>query len=67
VVKAFLMEVRQTRTPDEDYRNPTWFDADRARVILAKGREVKYAHELQAVIDRALEHLGAARLATTAR
>lgn len=62
VVKAFLMEVRQTRTPEEDGRNPTWFDAERARIVLAKGREVKYAHELQSVIDRALEHLGAARM-----
>ena len=62
VVKAFLMEIRQTRTPEEDGRNPTWFDAERARIVLAKGREVKYAHELQTVIDRALEHLGAARM-----
>jgi len=43
VVKAFLMEVRQTRQPEEDDRNPTWFEADRARAVLAKGREVKYA------------------------
>jgi 8-oxo-dGTP pyrophosphatase MutT (NUDIX family) len=63
VVKAFLMEVRQNRTPEEDDRDPTWFDAEKARVVLAKGREVKYAHELQTVIDRALEHLGVARLA----
>ena len=63
VVKAFLMEVRETRRPEEDGRDPTWFDAEKARVILAKGREVKYAHELQAVIDRALENIGVARLA----
>lgn len=63
VVKAFLMDVRQTRRPDEDDRNPTWFDADQARVILAKGREVKYAQELQTVIDRALEQIGVARMA----
>jgi hypothetical protein len=56
------MEVRQTHRPEEDGRDPTWFDAERARVILAKGREVKYAHELQAVIDRALEHLGVTRM-----
>src|SRR5215468_11421307 len=55
VVKAFLMEVHQTSRPDEDFRNPTWFAADEARTILAKGREVKYAREVQAVIDRALE------------
>ena len=63
VVKAFLMDVRQTRRPDEDDRNPTWFDADQARVILAKGREVKYAQELRAVIDRALDQIGVARMA----
>src|ERR1035441_8877839 len=51
VVKAFLMDVRQTRKPHEEYRNPTWFDADQARVTLAKGREVKYFRELEAVID----------------
>jgi 8-oxo-dGTP pyrophosphatase MutT (NUDIX family) len=63
VVKAFLMDVHQTARPEEDFRNPTWFDADKARVILAKGREVKYAQELHTVIDRALEHLGVARMA----
>ena len=67
VVKAFLMDVRLTRRPHEDFRNPTWFDSEQARVLLAKGREVKYAQELQAVIDRALEHLGEARLTAAAR
>ena len=65
VVKAFLMEVRQTRRPEEDFRNPTWFDAEKARAILAKGREVKYARELQAVVDRALEKIGLAQVAAT--
>jgi len=63
VVKAFLMEVRQTRPPEEAFRDPTWFEAERARAVLAKGREVKYARELQTVIDRAVEHLGLARMA----
>lgn len=57
VVKAFLMEVQQVQPPHEDLRNPTWFTADEARKVLAKGREVKYARELQTVIDRALEHI----------
>ena len=65
VVKAFLMEVQQTRRPDETNRNPTWFGPEEARVILAKGREVKYAQELQTAIDRALEHIGTSRLALT--
>ena len=57
VVKAFLMEIHQTRRPDEAQRKPTWFTPEEARQKLAKGREVKYANELEAVIDRALERI----------
>ncbi len=57
VIKAFLLEVDHIGQPDELTRNPTWFSADDAKKILAKGREVKYARELQAVIDRAMEHI----------
>lgn len=57
VVKAFLMEVHQMRRPDEALRRPTWVSAQEAKLRLAKGREVKYAHELHAVIDRALERI----------
>jgi 8-oxo-dGTP pyrophosphatase MutT (NUDIX family) len=61
VIKAFLMEVEQSESSHEPERNPTWFSADDAKKILAKGREVKYGREMQAVIDRAVEHLGAAK------
>jgi 8-oxo-dGTP pyrophosphatase MutT (NUDIX family) len=64
VVKAFLMEVEDMLPGHEDDRNPTWFSAEEARKLLAKGREVKYAKEVQAVIDRAIDHLGAKTLAT---
>lgn len=57
VVKAFLMEVEAISAPLEEMRNPTWFGPEDARKILAKGREVKYAREIQSVVDRALEHL----------
>src|ERR1700689_4312791 len=57
VVKAFLMEIHEMRRPDEARRQPTWFTPEEARQRLAKGREVKYAHELEAVIDRALERI----------
>jgi hypothetical protein len=57
VVKAFLMEVTRTQKPGESMRNPTWFSAEEARKILAKGRELKYAAELQTVIDRAVDHV----------
>ena len=57
VVKAFLMEVHQLRRADEPQRKPTWFTPEEARRRLAKGREVKYARELEAVIDQALERV----------
>ena len=61
VIKAFLLEVEQAVRPEEEMRNPTWYSPEEARKILAKGREVKYAKELQAVIDRAVEEIGAAK------
>ena len=57
VVKAFLMEIQGSRRADEPQRKPTWFSPEEARQRLAKGREVKYARELEAVIDRALERI----------
>lgn len=57
VVKAFLMEVHELRRPDEPQRKPTWFSPEEARQKLAKGREVKYAQELEAVVDQALERI----------
>ncbi|MGA8619306.1 MAG: NUDIX domain-containing protein [Candidatus Sulfotelmatobacter sp.] len=57
VVKAFLMEVHQLRRADEPLRNPTWCSPDEARRLLAKGREVRYAREMEVVIDRALERI----------
>ena len=57
VVKAFLMEVHQMRRPDESNRRPTWVSPEEAKRRLAKGREVKYFHELETVIDRALERI----------
>jgi 8-oxo-dGTP pyrophosphatase MutT (NUDIX family) len=57
VVKAFLLEVREVRRPDEAERNPTWFSADDAKRMLAKGRESKYRQELNGVIDRAVEQI----------
>lgn len=65
VVKAFLMEVERTLDSHEPMRNPTWYSADEAKKILAKGREVKYAGELQTVIDRALLQLAQGHTAAT--
>ncbi len=65
VVKAFLLEVGESNFPHEADRNPTWFSPEEARKILAKGREVKYAREIQTVVDRALEHIGAVKVVAT--
>ncbi|HEY6182970.1 MAG TPA: NUDIX domain-containing protein [Terriglobales bacterium] len=56
-VKAFLMEVEHAGHPQEGMRNPTWFSPEDAKKTLAKGREVKYARELMAVVDRAIEEI----------
>jgi len=61
VIKAFLLEVEKAVHPEEEMRNPTWYSPEEARKVLAKGREVKYARELQGVIDRAVEEIGAAK------
>jgi 8-oxo-dGTP pyrophosphatase MutT (NUDIX family) len=65
VIKAFLLEVQLAEEPQEPARNPTWFSPEESKKILAKGREVKYARELQAVVDRAMEKIGAAQAAAT--
>jgi 8-oxo-dGTP pyrophosphatase MutT (NUDIX family) len=57
VVKAFLMQVHQTRRPEESNRKPTWFGPEEAMRRLAKGREVKYSREFEAVIERAMERI----------
>jgi 8-oxo-dGTP pyrophosphatase MutT (NUDIX family) len=57
VIKAFLMEIHQMRRPDEGNRRPSWVSPEEAKRRLAKGREVKYSRELEAVIDRALERI----------
>jgi 8-oxo-dGTP pyrophosphatase MutT (NUDIX family) len=57
VVKAFLLEVERVVTPHESGRNPTWFTPTEAKRALKGGREVKYANELQLVIDVALEKI----------
>ena len=57
VVKAFLMEIQNSAAPMSRNASPHGSARNEARERLAKGREVKYAHELEAVIDRALERI----------
>ena len=57
LVAAYLMLVRQMFTPEETYRNPTWFSVEEAKRKLAKRRSEKYAQEFVRVVDRAVEML----------
>ncbi len=56
-VKAFLLEVRRLRRPQEPLRNPTWFRPDLAKHMLARRREFRYSKELILVIDKAIDRI----------
>jgi len=61
-VDAHLCEVVSMVPPEEVNRNPTWFDADKAKRRLCENRKPKYASEVTKVVDRALEHIEQRRL-----
>jgi 8-oxo-dGTP pyrophosphatase MutT (NUDIX family) len=61
-VDAHLCEVVSMVPPEEVHRDPTWFDADKAKRRLCESRKAKYASELSKVVDRALEHIEQKRL-----
>ena len=53
-VQAHLFKVERWERPIEDYRDPTWFSADKARRRLRDNRTTELAREVIEVIDRAL-------------
>lgn len=53
-VQAHLFKVERWERPIEDYRDPTWFSADKARRRLRENRTTELAREVIEVIDRAL-------------
>lgn len=53
-ISAHLCEVLRHSLPQELYRNPTWFPADKAKSRLAQGRSAENACELSRVVDRAV-------------
>lgn len=57
LVDAHLCEVVRLVPPEEEYRNPTWFDPEKAKRRLCENRKRKYASELTRVVDHALEHI----------
>ena|SRR5664279_4714821 len=57
VVHAHLCEVKQLVTPAERYRDPQWFNVEKAKRRLQKARPSEFAAEVVSVIDRATERL----------
>jgi 8-oxo-dGTP pyrophosphatase MutT (NUDIX family) len=57
MVHAFLLKVKKTQIPEEQYRNPTWFSFSAAEDALVEGRPSKYAEELQRVLREANSRL----------
>ena len=58
-VQAHLCEVERLVPPKEDHRNPTWFNADKARRRLRENRSPELASEVIKVVDRAVVRIRA--------
>jgi 8-oxo-dGTP pyrophosphatase MutT (NUDIX family) len=57
VVQAHLCRVKQLVPPPEQYRDPTWLSASKAKRRLQKYRSAEFALELAGVIDRAAQRI----------
>ena len=55
LVHAHLCAVKRLLAPSEEYRDPTWFTASKAKRRLQKYRDSEFAAEVVGVIDRAAE------------
>lgn len=60
-VNAHLCEVLRLGPPQEPYRNPTWFSADKAKRRLQEDRTPDFGSELARVVDRAVSRIQRAR------
>lgn len=56
-VHAHLCEVDRLVSPKEGHRDPTWFNADKARRRLRENRAPEFASEVIQVIDRAVSRI----------
>jgi 8-oxo-dGTP pyrophosphatase MutT (NUDIX family) len=56
-VHAHLCEVNRLVPPKEGHRDPTWFNADKARRRLRENRAPEFASEVIQVIDRAVSRI----------
>ena len=64
VIQAHLCEVLRLDPPQESYRNPTWFSAEKAKRRLAEDRAPDFAAELVRLVDRAANRIRRSRSGT---
>ena len=64
-VSAHLCEVTRLDTPQEPYRNPTWFSPEETRRFLRAERTEDYGAELARVASRAVTRIRRLRAAAT--
>lgn len=64
-VTAHLCEVSHLEAPQELYRTPTWFSAEKAKRRLSGDRDRSFGEELAAIVDRAVSRIR--RLEASAR
>jgi 8-oxo-dGTP pyrophosphatase MutT (NUDIX family) len=57
LVHAHLCAVKRLLAPSEQYRDPTWFSASKARRRLRQYRDSEFAAEVAGVIDRATQRI----------
>jgi 8-oxo-dGTP pyrophosphatase MutT (NUDIX family) len=61
LVDAHLCEVMDTVSPEEAFRNPTWFSPGRTKMRLCDKRSAAYGQELASIVDDAVEHIARRR------
>lgn len=60
-IQAHLCEVSRLEAPQDEYRNPTWFSARKAKRRLCEDRTAEFAAELAGVVDRAVSRISRLR------
>lgn len=57
IVDAHLCEVAELVTPEETFRDPTWFTPEKSKQRLHEKRETRYGSELTKVVDHAVHRI----------
>lgn len=57
-VDAHLCEVTDLVSPQEPYRDPTWFSAQKSKRRLHEKRETRHGSELARVVEHAVSRIG---------